>query len=99
MIPNILAERYATESMKSIWSPEGKVRLDRELWIAVMKSQRDLGLDIPEEAIVAYESVIDQVDMASIDARERVTRHDVLRSGGMRAYPQGNDQSRSDRKR
>lgn len=77
MIPNILAERYATRDMKAIWSPEGKVRLERELWVAVMKAQRDLGLDIPEKAIQAYESVIEQIDLASIDARERVTRHDV----------------------
>ena len=77
MIPNVLAERYATTAMKAVWSPEGKVRLERELWVAVMKAQRDLGLDIPTEAITAYESVIDQVDLASIDARERVTRHDV----------------------
>ena len=77
MIPNVLAERYATAAMKAVWSPEGKVRLERELWVAVMKAQRDLGLDIPAEAIAAYESVIDQIDLASIDARERVTRHDV----------------------
>lgn len=77
MIPNILAERYATAAMKNIWSPEGKVRLERELWIAVMKSQRDLGLDIPGEAITAYEGVVDQINLESIDARERVTRHDV----------------------
>ncbi len=77
MIPNVLAERYATTPMKAIWSPEGKVQLERELWVAVMKGQRDLGLDIPEEAITAYEGVIDQVNLASIDARERVTRHDV----------------------
>ncbi|NNE93910.1 MAG: adenylosuccinate lyase [Verrucomicrobiales bacterium] len=76
-IPNVLAERYATAPIRDIWSPEGKVRLERELWIAVMKGQRDLGLDIPEEAIVAYESVVDQIDVASIDARERVTKHDV----------------------
>lgn len=77
MIPNILAERYATTPMKEIWSPEGKVRLERELWVAVMKGQRDLGLDIPEEAIRDYEAVIGQVNLASIDERERVTRHDV----------------------
>ncbi len=77
MIPNVLAERYASPAIRDIWSPEGKVRLERELWIAVMKAQRDLGLDIPEEAIAAYERVVDQVDLAAIDARERVTRHDV----------------------
>ncbi|MEM7698648.1 MAG: adenylosuccinate lyase [Verrucomicrobiota bacterium] len=77
MIPNILAERYATDPMKAIWSPEGKIRLERELWIAVMKGQRELGLDIPAEAIAAYESVIDQIDLAEIDRIERETRHDV----------------------
>lgn len=77
MIPNVLAERYAGAAMRAVWSPEGKVRLERELWIAVMKAQRDLGLDIPAEAIAAYEEVVDRIDLASIDARERVTRHDV----------------------
>ncbi|NLT71656.1 MAG: adenylosuccinate lyase [Verrucomicrobiaceae bacterium] len=77
MIPNVLAERYATAAMKAVWSPEGKVRLERELWVAVMKAQRDLGLDIPAEAIAAYEQVIDRIDLSSIAARERVTRHDV----------------------
>jgi adenylosuccinate lyase len=76
-IPNVLAERYATAPMKAVWSAEGKVRLERELWIAVMKAQRSLGLDIPESAIAAYERVIDRIDPASIMRRERVTRHDV----------------------
>jgi adenylosuccinate lyase len=77
MIPNVLAERYATTAMKAVWSPEGKVRLERELWIAVMKAQRDLGLDIPPRPSPPTRVVKDQVDLASIDARERVTRHDV----------------------
>lgn len=77
MIPNVLAERYATPALCAIWSPEGKILLERELWIAVMKAQRELGLDIPEEAIAAYERVKDQVNVARIMERERVTRHDV----------------------
>ena len=36
-----------------------------------------LGLDIPDGVIEAYERVKDQVNLPSIDARERVTRHDV----------------------
>ncbi len=63
--------------MNGIWSAEGRIVLEREYWIAVMKAQRDLGLGISEEAIAAYEAVKDQVDVASIMARERVTRHDV----------------------
>lgn len=63
--------------MQSIWSAEGRILLEREFWIAVMKAQRDLGLDIPQEAIDAYEAARDSVDAASIMARERITRHDV----------------------
>lgn len=77
MIPNILAERYASTEMKSIWSAEGRIVLERELWIAVMKAQRQLGLDISEEAIAAYESVVNDVNLDSIMQRERITRHDV----------------------
>ncbi len=77
MIPNVLAERYASSALQAIWSAEGRIVLEREFWIAVMKSQRDLGLEIPEEAIAAYEKVKNQVDTGSIMARERVTRHDV----------------------
>jgi adenylosuccinate lyase len=77
VIPNVLAERYASTAMQSIWSAEGRIILEREFWIAVMKAQRDLGLDIPAEAIAAYETAKDQVDPGSIMARERVTRHDV----------------------
>ncbi len=77
MIPNVLAERYASPAIAAIWSAEGRIVLEREFWIAVMKAQRDLGLDVPQEAIAAYEAVKDQVDAASIMRRERVTRHDV----------------------
>ncbi|MBE6420365.1 MAG: adenylosuccinate lyase [Akkermansiaceae bacterium] len=76
-IPNVLAGRYASDAMKSIWSAEGRIVLEREFWIAVMKAQKDLGLDIPQEAIDAYESVKEQVNIEAINNRERITRHDV----------------------
>ena len=75
--PNVLAQRYASPQMADIWSPAHKVVLERQLWIAVMRAQADLGIDIPAEAIAAYERAQEHVDLASIDARERVTRHDV----------------------
>jgi adenylosuccinate lyase len=76
-LPNVLATRYASAELAGIWSPEHKIVLERQLWIAVLKAQRDLGIDVPEGVIEAYEKVVDQVDLASIAARERVTRHDV----------------------
>jgi adenylosuccinate lyase len=76
-ISNVLAERYASAAMKAIWSQHGRVALERDFWIAVMKAQRDLGVPIPAEAIKDYEKVKDQIDLAAIDRRERVTLHDV----------------------
>lgn len=75
--PNVLSNRYASPEMAKLWSAEHKIILERQLWIAVMRAQRELGVEIPQEAIDAYESVIDQVDLDSIADRERVTRHDV----------------------
>ncbi|MGB0292953.1 MAG: lyase family protein, partial [Luteolibacter sp.] len=77
MIPNVLAERYASAALSQIWSAEGRIILEREFWIAVMKAQKDLGLEIPQEAIDAYEANKKSVDVASIMERERITRHDV----------------------
>ncbi len=76
-ITNVLAERYASEGMKNIWSPEGRILLEREWWIAIMKAQKELGLDIPKEAIESYEKVKTTINLDSIDARERISRHDV----------------------
>ena len=76
-IPNVLAQRYASGAMVDLWSPRRKVVLERQLWIAVMRAQRGLGIEIPEAAIADYEAVIDDVDLESIAARERITRHDV----------------------
>ncbi|MCC5025618.1 MAG: adenylosuccinate lyase [Candidatus Synoicihabitans palmerolidicus] len=76
-ITNVLAERYASPAIKAIWSPTGRVRIERDYWIAVMKAQRYLGVAIPAAAIADYEKVQDHIDLASIDARERVTLHDV----------------------
>ncbi|GAA4819786.1 adenylosuccinate lyase [Nocardioides caeni] len=80
-VPNVLATRYAAADLAAIWSPEHKIVLERQLWIAVLKAQKDLGIDVPDGVIEAYEKVADQgeqgVDLASIAARERITRHDV----------------------
>jgi adenylosuccinate lyase len=76
-IPNVLAARYASGPMVELWSPEGKVVLERRLWIGVLRAQAELGVEVPEGAIDAYEAVAEQVDLASIAERERTTRHDV----------------------
>jgi adenylosuccinate lyase len=76
-IPNVLAARYASPELVRLWSPEQKVVLERQLWLAVLKAQKDLGVEVPDGVVEAYERVLENVDLESIAARERVTRHDV----------------------
>ncbi len=76
-ISNVLAERYASAAMKATWSAHGRILIERDYWIAVMKAQRDLGIAIPAEAIKDYERVRDNVDLTHIAERERTTLHDV----------------------
>ncbi|NNE94695.1 MAG: adenylosuccinate lyase [Acidimicrobiales bacterium] len=76
-VPNVLAERYASAEMRLVFDPVERVIAERRFWVAVMRAQADLGLDIPTADIAAYEAVIDQVDLQSIADRERVSRHDV----------------------
>ena len=76
-IPNVLANRYASAEMVAIWSPEAKIVAERRLWLAVLRAQRELGVEVPDAAIADYQRVVEQVDLGSIAARERVLRHDV----------------------
>ena len=81
MIPNVLAGRYASPAMRDIWAPESKIRAERALWVTVLAAQAELGVsfgaDDPAAVLAAYRAHVDEVDLASIEARERVTRHDV----------------------
>ena len=76
-IPDVLANRYASAEMVAVWSPEAKIVAERRLWLAVLRAQRELGVDVPEDAITDYQRVHEEVDLESIAARERVLRHDV----------------------
>jgi len=76
-IPNILAARYASADMTALWSASNKVIFERQLWIAVLRAQQAVGIEVPDGVIADYEAVVDQVDLDSINERDRVTRHDV----------------------
>ena len=105
-VPNVLATRYAGADLAAIWSPEHKIVLERRLWIAVLQAQRDLGVDVPDGVVEAYETVVDQVDLDSIarpraghPARREGAHRGVLRAGRPRAHPQGHDLARPHRER
>ena len=63
--------------MRAIFAPEEKIIAERRLWIAVARAQSKLGHTISDAAIADYEKVVTKVDLESIDAREKITRHDV----------------------
>jgi adenylosuccinate lyase len=77
VVPNVLAARYASPELVRLWTPEHKIVLERRLWLAVLRAQRELGVEVPDEVVADYERVVDRVELPSIAARERITRHDV----------------------
>jgi adenylosuccinate lyase len=74
---SVLADRYASEAMRAIFAPEEKIIAERRLWLAVARAQNKLGHTIADSVIADYEKVINKIDLASIDAREKASRHDV----------------------
>jgi adenylosuccinate lyase len=74
---SVLADRYASKAMRAIFAPEEKIIAERRLWLAVARAQNKLGHTIANSVIADYEKVLNKVDLASIDAREKITRHDV----------------------
>ena len=80
-VPDVLAHRYASPAMATLFSPGHKVVLERQLWLAVLVAQQELGIDTPDGAVEAYRAVVEAgtgaVDLDSIAARERITKHDV----------------------
>jgi adenylosuccinate lyase len=74
---SVLADRYASKAMRAIFAPEEKIIAERRLWLAVARAQNKLGHAIADSVIADYEKVLNKVDLASIDAREKISRHDV----------------------
>jgi adenylosuccinate lyase len=74
---NVLASRYASPEMVANFSDEAKVYMERGLWIEIMKGQRELGLDIPEQAIEDYVAAQAKINLDSMRERETVSGHDV----------------------
>jgi len=75
--PNVLATRYATKEMVAIFDPVNKIIAERKFWISILNFQKKAGLPITDNDIKAYEKVITNVDLASIEKREKASRHDV----------------------
>jgi adenylosuccinate lyase len=77
VIPNVLANRYATKEMVAIFDPINKIIAERKFWVTILRLQKASGLSITDSDITSYEKVVEKVDLASIEKRERANRHDV----------------------
>ena len=73
-----LAERYASKAMLELWSARTRYGLWRRLWVTLAEVQRELGLDLPEEAIAQMRAHVDDIDFDAVAAYERRFRHDVM---------------------
>ena len=75
---NPLVTRYATREMSEIFSEQHRIGLFRRLWLALAKGEQSLGLDITDEQIAELEAYVDDINFDVANAREKVTRHDVM---------------------
>ncbi|HXF95908.1 MAG TPA: adenylosuccinate lyase [Gemmatimonadales bacterium] len=73
-----LAARYASPAMQALWSERRRIRIWRELWLALLEAQRDLGLAIPPEAVHQVAAHLDDADLERAGEHEKRLRHDVM---------------------
>ena len=77
MIPNILAQRYASQELIELFEPVNRVKIEREFWVEVLKLQIKYGFKVDSNAVKSYSKSIESIDLTSIEQRELVTKHDV----------------------
>jgi len=73
-----LTDRYASAEMQKIFSPGHRYGTWRRLWLALAESEREVGLDIPEEALEQMRASLDSIDLEKAAEYERRFRHDVM---------------------
>jgi adenylosuccinate lyase len=73
-----LTERYASPEMARIFSPAFKFGTWRRLWLVLASAEKELGLEIPDEAIAQMREHLDDIDLDRAAEHERRLRHDVM---------------------
>lgn len=75
---NPLTSRYASKEMSYIFSDDHKFQTFRNLWIALAKAEKELGLSISDQQIQDLERVKEEIDYQRVAEIEAQTRHDVM---------------------
>lgn len=82
MAPNtqidVLVKRYASPEMAELFSPERKIRLWRELWIALAEAEKELGVPITVAQIAELKKFKTKINWEVAEKREKEIRHDVM---------------------
>ncbi len=73
-----LGTRYASPAMQTLWGEPKRIGLWRRLWLALAEAERELGVDIPEEALAQMRAHLDDADLSAAARYERRFRHDVM---------------------
>jgi adenylosuccinate lyase len=73
-----LGSRYASPAMQTLWGERHRIGLWRRLWLALAEAERELGLDIPEQALAQMRAHLDDADLDLAARYERRFRHDVM---------------------
>src|SRR5436305_6824928 len=64
--------------MLEVWSTATRHGLWRRMWLALAEAEKELGVDIPDEAIRQMRANLDNIDFDAVAAYEKRFRHDVM---------------------
>ncbi len=75
-----LTGRYASPEMQRLFSTGHRYKTWRRMWLALAEAERELGLDIPAEAIEQMRANLEltEDDLVRVAEYEKRTRHDVM---------------------
>ena len=76
-----LTGRYASEEMQRLFSTGHRYSTWRRMWLTLAEAERELGLEIPAEAIEQMRANLEvtEEDLERVREYEKRTRHDVIR--------------------
>lgn len=73
-----LSERYASDRMKYVFSPDFKFSTWRKLWIYLAEAEKELGIPVSDAQIEEMKAHVCDIDYDYAKAREKEVRHDVM---------------------
>ncbi len=75
---DVVVSRYASPEMAETFSAERRIRLWRDLWVALAEAERELGLPIKKEQIDELKKFQDKINWDVAQKREKEIRHEIM---------------------